>query len=235
MFKHAIRYHQAVDHLRGTLLPQNTPSRNQYVKGIKQGRKHTCLGKILIPQEQFKKKPRRTNVRKNVTNEDKLQEDVMVAITVNMKMDRSAFNSELGPPQLSQAQLKTSHQLLGYAIRRVANELHLFLRSRVPPTGAIKEQKWAILRSLTTWGRSYSIESRHAALTNAREKNSNCLVRFDDEVSVFVFLFFHLKWTSCLFATLFVCFFTITNTTFLLLLKVGFPRIDDIFGTLVWG
>lgn len=191
-FKSVIYHHQCTDHFLGTRLPQQTPKRNQYVKGRPGIQKHNCLGKIYIDgRYRLKKRKARHSLRKDVSNRDKADPQTGKIIATALKMDNLAtFNSPTGVPKLSDKALVTSHQLIGYAVRCVANEFHIFLRSSTPPKGDVKRLKWEILRGLTTWAERSCFVSRYAGLTESREKTRGRLIKFDDKVSHFLYYLF---------------------------------------------
>ena len=183
-----MRHHQATDHLRGAQLPRNTPAKNPYVVGVYQHH-HTSLGTIYIhPLAMQKTKAKRGRKRKMISAEDAERDPQLITIrAAAQKMDTlGKFNSSNGPPKLDKDQKCTSHQLLGYAIRRVANNLHVYLRRPIPPTSSLKCMQWNILRAMTTW-RAHSKVSPYATLTSIKEKRRGLLVKLDDEVTFFFF------------------------------------------------
>ena len=186
------------------MLPQYTPSQNQYVSGIRKTRKHTCLGKIYINAAQLQKRKRRKNVRKDITHSDQSDPVTANIIAVALQMDKDAFNAPDGIPGLWNDQLATAHQLIGYAVRRVANEIHVCLKNPTPPATVVKKTKWTILRGLTTWSQSNSTESRYASLTNLRERFPGSLIRFDDEVCC-VLCVYMFVYVCVVFLFFFIC------------------------------
>lgn len=207
-FKRTIRFHQYTDHLRGKLFPQNTPQRNQYVKGmIVHQQRHNCLGKMYSgPDVLNNKRKRRSSVRKKIGKEDIEDPEIAKIVSTALKMDTAKFNSFDGPPPLTQSQLTTTHQLLGYAIRRVAGELHIYLRSPIPSiAGPVKRLQWKILRTMTIWDENNNEKSQFSGLTDDKEKKPGRLVRFKDQVRIFLLFFCAVMSCQMKYTSLFHC------------------------------
>ena len=164
------------------MLPQNTPAKNSYVKGMHR-QTHSCLGKIYISPDTIQTKAKRKTSRRAISENFNEDDELQNIVTQARKMDTiSKFNSPNGPPDLDSGALKTAHQLIGYAVRRVAGEMRVYLRSLIPPKTPKKQMQWKILRTMTVWGRPDGNVSWHHGLTSAREKRPGRLVKFDDQV-----------------------------------------------------